>query len=171
MPTETTIKYATDFPLSVSAWDSDLASQLTPTSAIFDNSAAGYMDVTAGGFIDFTGTSAIAGDSIDIYVTAQYSDTPEDMGGAIDALLGEDQLEVADVSFIRANLKLIESIALHGTPATAIGYHWSVGGIAAYFNGILPKYFMFLMHANTASSLAGSGTGNVNIVGITFLNT
>lgn len=171
MATVTTATFAADSALAVSTWDSDLTSGLWATSAIFDNSSTGYVDATAGGFVDFTGTSAVAGDTIDIYITMQYSDTSTDMGGAIDALLGPDGIEAADTSFIAANLTFVTSISLHGTPTTVIGYHWAAGGLAQYFGGVLPKRFMFLCHANTASSLAGAATGNLNVVGITYTNT
>ena len=165
---ETKIFYDTDTDLPVSAWDSDLTTGLSATSALFDNSTSLYMDVMCGGFVDFTGTSAVAGDTVDIYVVGTYSDTSTDIGGAIDALLGPDGIEAADTSFIRANTHLMTSISLHGTPTTVIGYHWGPIGVAQFFGGLMPKKFMLICHANTASSLTGTTSGNVNTIGVTY---
>ena len=118
---------------------------------------------------DFTGTSAAAGDTIDIYVLAVYSATDTDIGGAIDALLGPDNIEAEDTSFIKANLRLMDSGSLHGTPTTVIGYHWGPHGVAQFFGGIMPKKFMLICHANTASSLTGTNAGNVNVIGIKYV--
>jgi hypothetical protein len=165
----TKITYASDEAINVDLWDSTLASQESATSSIFDNTSNLYVDVLVGGFVDFTGTSAVAGDSVDIYVVGNYQTaTATDMTGGIDALFDASTEEVADTAFIRSNLPLIHSIQLHGTPTTAIGYHWGPIGIAQFFGGVMPQKFMLLCHANTASSLAGTNAASCNAVGITY---
>ncbi len=166
---ETKIFYDTKASLNVDLWDSALTSQTSATSALFDNTSTLYVDVQIGGFVDFTGTSAVAGDSVDLYIAGNYDTaTATDMTGGIDALFDASTIEVADTGFIRANLPLIHSIQLHGTPTTVIGYNWGPFYVSQFFGGHMPQKFFLLCHANTASSLAGTNAANVNTVGITY---
>ena len=170
MATVTTITYATDTALAVTEWDTTLAAGQYATSAIYDNTTTKYVDVLVGGVLEIDATTPVAGDTMDIYVSGQYSETATDMTGAIDALLNAATEEVAEVAFVKANLKLLTSVAVEaGTPATAQGYHWGPESIAALFGGIMPKRFMLLLHNNTAGTMAAGP--DVNATGITFTHT
>lgn len=129
------------------------------------------MDVILGGVIEadtVTGVMA-AGETYDIYIVGQYSETATDMGGGIDALFGAAGEEVEDVSWVKANLEILKSVALEATtPDTAQGYHWGPISVAQFF-GVMPKRFMLLLVNNTGASL-GSGS-DVNTTGVTFTTT
>lgn len=167
---ETKITYDTDAALAVAAWTTTLATQEWATSAIFDNTSSLYMDVLCGGILEISATTPVAGDSMDVYICGQYSETATDMTGGIDALLGAAGEEVEDVAFVKANLILMRSVQVEETtPATAQGYHWGPIGVAQFFGGVMPKRFMLLLHNNTAAALA---TGSdVNTTGITYTTT
>jgi len=164
---ETKITYDTDASLAVTAWTTSLTTLLTATSAIFDNTTSLYMDVLVGGDVAASATTLAAGESFDIYISGQYSETATDMTGALDALYGAAGQEVVDVSFVRANLILLVSIQLEvAAPDTTQDYHWGPIGIAQFFGGVMPKRFMLALHNNTGSAL-GSGS-TVNTTGITY---
>ena len=113
-----------------------------------------------------TGTLA-AGESLDIYVVAQYSDTTTDIGGAIDAALGWGNEEAEDVAFVKANMRLLTSIQLEGTaPDTTQDYHFGPIAIAQFFGGVVPKEWGLCLHNNTGATL-GSGS-TANYFGITY---
>ena len=170
MATVTTITYATDAALAVTEWDATLAAGQFATSAIYDNTSNKYVDVLVGGVLELDAATPVAGDTMDIYVCGQYSETATDMTGAIDALLNAATEEVEDTAFVLANLKLLASIKVEAdTPATAQGYHWGPESIAAKFGGIMPKRFMLVLHNNTAGTMAAGP--DVNVTGITFTHT
>jgi hypothetical protein len=163
----TTPNRAADSALTVTAWTTTLAAGEYASSALFDSSA--LMDALVGGVIEadtVTGVMA-AGETFDIYVMGQYSATATDLGGAIDTNMGADGEESEDVAFVKANMILVKSISLEATaPDTAQGYHWGPRALAAYFNGVIPRAFLLVLHNNTGASL-GSGS-NVNVEGITY---
>lgn len=164
--TTNNIAYGADTALAVAAWTTTLAAGEWATSAIFDNSSSLFVDVLIGGVIELSATTPVAGDTMDVYICAQYSDTATDMTGGIDALLGAAVEEVEDVSFVKANLILMVSVSVEATtPATAQGYHWGSISVASFFGGIMPKRFMLLLNNNTAGALAAGS--DVNTIGIT----
>ena len=134
---ETKITYDTDGSIAVTAWSTGLTTQLSATSAIFDNTSTLYMDVLVGGIIELDATTPILGDSLDIYIAGQYSETALDMGGAIDALFAAAGQEVEDVSWVKANMILMKSVQVEATtPAIAQGYHFNPMGVAQFFGGV-----------------------------------
>ena len=172
MATVTTTTYATDADLAVTAWTSTLLTGEAATSAIFDNSSTKYVDVLIGGDIaasTVTGT-IIAGDSWDIYIHAQYSDTATDMGGAIDALLGAAAENVVNTDWVLANAILMVSVQPEGTPDATQDYHWGGFSVASFFGGTMPKRFMLSLHNNTNDAALGTGS-TVNTIGVTYTNT
>jgi hypothetical protein len=159
----TKITYSADTALT---WtDNTLSTGAFSNSDNFDNSSLLYMDVLAGGFCGLDSTTAVAGETIDIYVMANYSDTATDIGGARDAAFAYDGLQVADTDFILANCRLLTSIGLHGTPTTDMDYHWGPVGIAQFFGGVMPKDFNLLIHNNTTADI---DSGDINLIGITY---
>jgi hypothetical protein len=161
---EAKINYGSDVALAVTAWSTGLTTQQFATSAIFDNTTSLFEDVILGGIIELDATTPVAGDTLDIYIVVQYSETTLDMSGGIDALLSAAAEQIDSTDFVKANLKLLDSVAVESdTPATAQGYHWD--GSVVNTVGYMPKRFMLLLHNNTAGTLA---TGSdVNTVGIT----
>ena len=165
-----TTTYAADAALAVTAWTTTLAAGETATSAIFANGSTNYVDVLIGGALALDATTPVAGDTMDIYISGQYSDTATDMGGAIDALYGAGGEEVVDTSFVRANLTLLAVVSVEATtPATAQTYHWGPVSVAAAFGGVMPKNFMLALHNNTAGAIAAGC--DVNTIGITYTST
>lgn len=162
---EQNIKYGSDVSLAVTAWSTGLAATQYATSAIFDNSASLFMDVLLGGVLELDATTPVAGDTMDIFILTQYSDTAADMSGGIDALLGAAAEQVDSTDFVKQNLTQLVSVAVESAvPATAQGYHWAASVLATL--GYMPKSFMLLLHNNTAGTLA---TGSdVNTIGITY---
>jgi len=174
MATVTTITYGSDTALAVTAWATTLLTQESATSAIFANGSSNFMDVLIGGEIDSATVTGVvaAGESYDIYISGQYSDTATDMGGAIDALFGAAGEEVVDTSFVRANMTLVFSVQPEATnPDTDLPqtYHWGPVGVAQFFGGIMPKNFLLTLHNNTGASLGATNT--INTIGITYTNT
>jgi len=163
----TNITYDTDAALAVTAWGTSLAPGEFATSAIFDNTSTLYMDVLCGGILELGATTPVVGDTLDIYIAGQYSETATDMTGGIDALFNAATEEVEDTAFVKANLILFVSSEVEATtPATAQGYHWGPAGVAQFFGGIMPKRFMLVLHNNTAGTMAAGS--DVNTTGITF---
>lgn len=170
MTTVTNITYTTDTALAVTAWGTSLVAGDWATSAIFDNTTTKFIDVLVGGVLELDATTPVAGNTLDLYVCGQYSETSTDMTGAIDALLGAAGEEVEDIAFVKANLKFLQAVNVEAdTPATAQGYHWGPLSIAGLFGGIMPKRFMLLLHNNTAGTLAAGS--DVNVTGITYTHT
>ena len=164
----TKITYAGDAGLAVTEWDATLAAGQWATSAIFDNASTLYVDVLAGGVLELDATTPVVGDTMDIYVAAQYDkDLAGSMGGGIDALLVAAAELVEDVAFVKANLILVKSVSVEATtPANAQGYNWGPISIAQFFGGIMPQKFMLFLHNNTAGTMAAGPI--VNLVGITY---
>jgi len=168
MATITTITYAADAALTVTAWTTTLAATEKATSAIYNNSS-GYVDVLVGGDIP-TAATPIAGNTWDIYVVGEYSDTATDMNGGIGTAFGANAEVAEDTAYVKANSTLLTSVSPRlVTPGTALTYHWGPIGIAQFFGGIMPKNFMLLLHNNTAA--APSALCTVNLIGITYTNT
>ena len=168
MATITTITYAADATLTVAAWTTTLAATEKATSSIYNNSS-GYVDILVGGTIP-TAATPVAGDTWDIYVVAQHSDTATDMTGGIGTALGAAAEVAEDTAYVKANSVLITSVSPRlVTPGTALTYHWGPIGIAQFFGGLMPKNFMLLLHNNTAA--APSAICTVDLVGITYTNT
>lgn len=170
MATILTTTYDTDASLAVTAWTTTLLAGETATSAIFDNTTTKYVDVLIGGILELDATTPVVGDTMDIYITGQYSETATDMGGGIDALFGAAGEEVVDVSFVRANLTLLAVVSVEATtPAVAQGYHWGPISVASAFGGVMPKRFMLALHNNTAGAMAAGC--DVNTTGIQYTST
>lgn len=164
----TKITYAGDSSLAIT-----LTGPLTTgnfrASAVFDNTATNYIDCLVGGMIGSAGTSWVAGDTVDIYLIGQYSDTATDVGGGIGTGLGNgDGAETEDTDFVLDNLPLLYSLSPEGTtPATNQDYHWGPVSIASIV-GAMPKKFSLLVHNNATGSV---DSGNINVVGITYTTT
>ena len=162
----TNITYSADTALAITL-TAPLTTGLWRSSANFDNSSTLYMDVLVGGMIGSLGTNWVAGDSVDIYAMANYSDTTTDVGGARDAAyaLGDgDQTDQTD--FIANNIgPLLFSIFPHDTETTNMDYHWGPVSIAAAFGGTMPKDFHILIHNNASGSV---DSGNLNLIGVTY---
>lgn len=157
------IKYTADFALAVAAWGTGLTAGQFATSAIFDNSILLHEDAILGGKLALNATTPVTGDTLDIYIVPQYSDTVTDMAGGIDALLTAAAEQVEDTDFVLANLTKLVSVDVEkATPATAQAYQWAAGVFAAL--GFMPKNFMLLLHNNTAGGMAAGS--DVNVQGI-----
>lgn len=167
---ETKITYSSDVAITISLWSTGLAAGQFATSSIVDNTTNLYVDMLVGGLIELDATTPVAGDTLDIYIGALYDkDTLTTPGGGIDSLMdiGTPAEEAEDTDFVKANLILFKSVSVEATtPATAQSYAFNPQGCAAFFNGILPQKIYFLLHNNTAGTLA---TGSaLNSVGITY---
>lgn len=173
MATVTTITHAADAALTITNWGTGLAAGQFALSSVVDNDTTAYVDVLVGGGIAFntdTGT-IVAGDTYDIYVLAQYSDTATDIGGGIDALLGWGNEEAEDTSWIKNNLILLTSVSPQSaTPDTTQIAHWGPIGLAQFFGGVMPKDWGLALHNNTTDSTLGAGS-TANFIGITYTNT
>lgn len=167
---ETKIKYAADAALTVTNWGTGLANGEYALSSVVDNSSDLFLDALVGGTIaasTVTGGPIVAGDTFDVYVVAQYSDTATDIGGAIDALLGWGNEEAEDTAFVKANLVLLASLHVQATtPDTTQDLHFGPVGIAQLFGGIMPKKWGLILHNNSAATL-GAGS-DANYIGITY---
>ena len=161
------ITFGSDVALAVTAWGTSLAPGEFATSAIFDNTSSLFMDVFVGGILELGATTPVAGDTLDVYISGQYSATATDMTGGIDALFVAATELVEDTAFVKANLILLRSVSVEATtPATAQGYHWGPIGVAQFFGGIMPQRFMLTLHNNTDGTMAAGS--DVNTVGITY---
>ena len=165
---ETKIAYSGDIALAVTEWDATLAAGDWATSAIFDNTSTLYVDVTAGGVLELDATTPVVGDTMDIYISAQFDkDVVTGMTGGIDALFDAATEETEDVAFVKANLILFKSVSVEATtPANAKGYVWGPVGVAQFFGGIMPQRWFLILHNNTAGTMAAGPV--VNTVGITY---
>ena len=161
----TTAKIAYSVDTAITWTDPTITAGQWSNSANFDNSSLLYIDVLVGGMIGTAGTSNVAGETFDIYVMANYSDTATDIGGARDAAYAYDGLQVPDTDFIENNIIPIHSISLHATPTTDMDYHWGPIGIGQFFGGVMPKDFNLLIHNNASGSL---DSGNINLIGIHY---
>jgi hypothetical protein len=162
----TKITYSADTALT---WtDNTLAAGAFSNSANYSNSSNLYVDVLVGGFVGIDSTTAVVGETLNIYVMANYSDTATDIGGARDAAYGYDELQVTDTDFILFNCTLLKSIGLHTTETTDMNYHWGPIGIAQFFGGVMPKNFNLLIQNNTSADI---DAGDINIIGITYTTT
>ena len=121
---ETKITYGADTAIAITL-TGPLTTGAFRSSANFDNATSLYMDVLVGGMIGSAGTSWAAGESVDIYVMANYSDTTTDIGGARDGAyaLG-DGAQVADTDFILANCTLMKALAYMEHPQRI----WTITG-------------------------------------------
>lgn len=165
----TKVTYASDVALTVTNWSTGLAAGEFALSSVVSNSSDLFLDALVGGNIAASTVTGLlsAGDTFDIYILAQYSDTATDIGSAIDALLGWGNEEVEDVAFVKANLTLLTSIAIDSAlPDTTQDYHFGPYGIAQFFGGVLPKNWGLMLHNNTGATL-GSGS-DANYIGITY---
>ena len=178
-----TTTYAADAAIVVTSWDS-LAAGLYATSALYTNSS-NYVDVLVGGTIDTAGTSAVLGDTYEIYVSASWDDdVASNLGGGIDTGFGPgDATITVDTEFVPSNMKLLTVVDFETVAAedfgqvghlvavtTSQGYHWGPVSIASAFGGVVPQTFMLVLHNDGASAL--SATGNVvNAVGIQYTST
>jgi hypothetical protein len=170
MATVTTVTYAADSALAITL-TGPLTTGLYRSSANFDNdSSSNFVDCLVGGMIGSAGTSWAAGETVNIYLMAAYSDTSTDVGGARDAAYAEgDGVQTADTDFIAANLgPLVAVIGLHATPTTDMDYHWGPVSVASAFGGVVPKNWHVLVHNNTSGSI---DSGNINVQGITYTST
>ena len=167
---ETKTKYGADVAITVTNWSTGLANGQFALSSVVDNETNLYMDVMVGGDIAFstaTGGPIVAGDTMDIYIAAQYSDTATDIGGAIAGLLGWGNEEAEDTAFVKANLTLLDSVSPQATtPDTTQDLHFGPIAIAQFFGGVVPKKWGLILHNNTAATL-GSGS-TANYFGITY---
>ena len=126
-----------------------------------------------GGTIDTAGTSAVLGDTYEIYVSASWDDdVASNLGGGIDTGFGPgDATITVDTEFVPSNMKLLTVVDFETVAVTTSqGYHWGPVSIASAFGGVVPQTFMLVLHNDGASAL--SATGNVvNAVGIQYTST
>jgi len=164
----TKITYSADAAIAVTEWDTTLAAGQYATSAIVDNTSNLYVDMLVGGILELDATTPVVGDTMDIYISAQYdTDTATTMTGGIDALFDAATEEAVDVAFVKANLILLTSVSVEATtPANAQGYNWGPIGVAQFFGGVMPQKFFLTLHNNTAGTMAAGPV--VNSVGITY---
>ena len=172
---ETKAKYGSDVAITVTNWSTGLANGQWALSSVVDNTTNLFLDFMIGGDIAFstaTGGPIVAGNTMDIYIIAQYSDTAEDIGGAIAALMGWGNEEAADTAFVKANLPgLLVSLSTQATtPDTTEDLHY---GPISLINklGVLvpPKKWGLLLHNNTAATLGAGSTANY--YGVTLTST
>jgi len=161
------VAYAAQAALTVTAWTTTLAAGEFATSAIYDNTSNLYVDVLLGGGLATAGTSAAAGETMDVYIVPIYNTvTDTDAQGAIGAALGAGGEEAEDVAFVKANMKLLESVNLEVTaPTTAQTYHWGTKSVVAAL-GHMPPRFMLMLHNNTGAAMAAGC--DVNTIGVTY---
>lgn len=169
----TNITYAADAAIVATNWESLVADDWATLPAV-DNTSNLFVDVSVGGQIDLdttTGTIA-AGESFDIYVSAQFDyDTASSYNGGIDtAFTANDATITADTEFNPLNLILLTSVKVEATtPDVSQGYNWFVGSLAQAFGGIMPKRWMLVGHNNTgATTTAATSTTIINYNGITY---
>lgn len=163
---ETKVTYGADTALTVTAWTTTLAAGEKATSAIFANGTSNFMDVLVGGDIP-TAATPVAGDSWDIYVAGEYSDTATDLGGGIGTAFTANSEVAEDTAYVLANMILVKSISPRlVTPGSALTYHWGPIGLAQFFGGVMPKNFLLLLHNDTAAALSALAT--VNTIGVTY---
>ena len=167
----TKITYASDEAVVITNWDS-LAADAWASLPAVDNATNLYVDVLAGGQIDWTATTLAAGESFDIYVSALSTiATASSYTGGIDTLLTAGDISLTeDTEFTPLNLLLLATVAVRtGTPDVTLGYNWGPTSIAGLFGGVMPQKYMFMGHNNTGSALtATTSTTFLNLVGITY---
>ena len=165
--TTTKIEYAADAALTVTLWTTTLLAGEYAPSGIFANGTTKYVDVLVGGGINLNEVTPVAGNTLEIYVLGQYSDTATDMTGGIDARLVTSTELVANTDFVLANLPLLAVVNIEvTTPATQQIYHWGPVSVAGAFGGTMPKNFMLILRNNTAAPL--DALADVNTIGITY---
>ena len=162
---ETKIKYAADAAIAITL-TGPLTAGSFRASALVENGTNLYVDALVGGMIGSAGTSWAAGDSVDFYLIAQYSDTDTDVGGGIGALLGNgDAAEVLDTDFVIENLPLLHTIVPESVAVTTDqDYHWGPVSVARVA-GVMPIAWSILVHNNATGSI---DSGNLNYKGITY---
>lgn len=164
----TNITYDTADTLTITSFDS-LAADGWCVSTQVDNTSDLFVDFLVGG-LAVTSATPVAGDTVDIYAVAVYSDTATDVGGAVDttgAIGATAEVLTIETEFISENLRFLMSISTDKTSAEQ--YHWGPVSVASAFSGVLPKKWAIVMHNNTSET---SGTGNtLKGYGITYTHT
>ena len=136
-------------PTAVTITDITLAAGAITSTAIVGPLSAS--DILVGGFASISSGTIVAGDTINVYVTAQYSDTATDMGGGINAGLAADTLIVDETDFMKNNLTLLSVISLEAG-AVFQDYHWGPVSVASAFGGVLPENVMFVYENSSAGA-------------------
>jgi hypothetical protein len=133
------------------------------------NTSTNYIDVLVGGVV-VTSATPVAGDTIDIYIVATYSDTDTDVGGAVDttgAIGTATEVLTETTEFITENTTLLAVVVADTTSAEQ--YHWGPVSIASAFGGTMPRKWTIIVHNNTTETM---GTGNtIDYTGVTYTST
>lgn len=82
---------------------------------------------------------------------------------------GVDSAETITSSGIREGfLKIVSIISVDATTSDR-KYNFNAGGIAAYFNGVMPRYWGVFVTHNTGVNLnATSGNHEIKFTGVTY---
>ena len=144
-----TLTNAFGTPTDVTITDITLAAAAITSTAIVGPLTA--TDILVGGFVSITSGTIVAGDTVNVYVTGQYSDTATDMGGGINTGLAADTLITDETDFMKANLTLLAVISLEAG-AVAQDYHWGPVAVAGAFGGVLPENVMFVYENDSAGA-------------------
>lgn len=124
-------------------------------SDAIDNTTNKYDDVLVGGKVT-VGTTPTANTVINVYVYAQYDDTPTYM----DVFDGTDSAEtVTNAGVLQSSLRLLAS--LNCTAATSnVAYWMAPTSIASLFGGQVPKRWGLFVAHNTGVALHATGSNH-----------
>lgn len=163
-----TTTYATTAACTVTNIES-LTADAWASATQVDNTSNNYVDVLVGGVM-VTSATPVAGDTINIYVAATYSDTDTDVGGAVDttgAIGTATEVLTETTEFIKENLTLLAVVTADTTSAEQ--YHFGPISVASAFGGVMPRKWTIIVHNNTTETM---GTGNtIDYTGITYTST
>lgn len=164
-----TINVAYSSPTTITISPASLATSSTfvagRESNEIDNTSTLYVDAILEGFIT-VGTTPTANTQIQIYVWGSHTSAATT---ALDVLDGADSAETITSAGIRDSfLKLVSIISVDSTTSDR-KYNFNAGGIAAYFNGVMPKYWgVFLTHSSGVNLNATAGNHEMKFTGVTY---
>ncbi len=149
--TTTKVAYAGASGVAITLTKAGLADGSWRQSASVDNTSNLYLDALVGMSVQ-TGTSPVAGGTIDIYAYGQYDGSAEFTGGAS----GSDAAYTADGEELL--FKLIGVIVVDATSDQ--DYEFGPVAIARFFGGFLPQRWGIVIENNTGVALNATGTNN-----------
>ncbi len=123
-------------------------------SDAINNSTDLYDDVLVSGYIT-VGTTPTANTVINVYVYAQFDDTPT----YLDVLDGTDSAEtITNSGVLQSGLRLLVSLPVTATTSN-VAQPFAPTSVAALFNGVVPKRWGLFVAHNTGVAL-NSTAGN-----------
>jgi hypothetical protein len=164
-----TVNIALSSPQTVTISPASTASSSTllggRESNEIDNTSTLYADAILEGFIT-VGTTPTANTLIQICVWGSHTSAATTN---LDVIDGVDSAETITSSGIREGfLKIVSIISVDATTSDR-KYNFNAGGIAAYFNGVMPRYWGVFVTHNTGVNLnATSGNHEIKFTGVTY---